>query len=84
MLDDEGVELEKIERVVIDSKELTEVPQIIGKNAPTAILVNSDDWGFGHFVLDDGSIKVFEEKLSKVSNKVDRAVVIGQLICMMR
>ena len=57
---------------------------MIGKNAPTAILVNSDDWGFGHFVLDDGSIKVFEEKLSKVQNKIDRAVVIGQLICMMR
>ena len=57
---------------------------MIGKNAPKAILVNSDDWGFGHFVLDDGSIKVFEEKLSKVQNKIDRAVVIGQLICMMR
>lgn len=44
---------------------------------PGAILLNSDDWGFGHFQMDDMSIKVFEERLAKVENKVDRAVVIG-------
>ena len=33
---------------------------------PSAMLLNSDDWGFGHFTIDDESMKVFEEKLSKI------------------
>ena len=73
-----------MERVNIENKELTELDQFKDKRVPAAILLNADDWGFGHFHMDDASIKVFEEKLSKVQNKVDRAVVIGQLICMMR
>ena len=60
---------------------MTELAQFKDKRVPAAILLNSDDWGFGHFLMDDSSIKVFEEKLSKVQSKVDRAVVIGQLIC---
>ena len=51
---------------------------------PAAVLLNSDDWGFGHFFLDDASLKVFEEKLSKMSSTLDRNVVLGQIICMMR
>lgn len=51
---------------------------------PAALLLNCDDWGFGHFILDDQAIKVFEDKLSRVESKIDRAVVIGQLITMMR
>ena len=66
-----------MERVVIEDKELTEIDSFKGKKVPGAILLNSDDWGFGHFQMDDSSIKVFEERLSKVQNKVDRAVVIG-------
>ena len=34
--------------------------------------------------MDDSAIKVFEEKLGKMQSKIDRAVVIGQLINMMR
>ena len=74
---DEGGLIETIERVNIQNKELTELECFKDKQVPAAVLLNSDDWGFGHFLLDDGSIKVFEEKLSKVQNKVDRAVVIG-------
>ena len=50
---------------------------MIGKELPAAVLLNSDDWGFGYFELDEGSVKVFEQSLSKVSNQLDRAVVIG-------
>lgn len=81
---DEGGLVEKIERVNVENKELTELEFLKGKQVPAGILLNSDDWGFGHFLLTDESIKLFEDKLSKVQNKVDRAVVIGQLICMMR
>lgn len=34
--------------------------------------------------MDDTAMKVFEEKLGKMQSKIDRAVVIGQLITMMR
>jgi len=34
--------------------------------------------------MDEPAIKVFEEKLSRVESKIDKAVVIGQLITMMR
>jgi len=57
---------------------------MIGKELPAAVLLNSDDWGFGYFELDEGSVKVFEQSLSKVSNQLDRAVVIGQILSMMR
>ena len=57
---------------------------MVGKKVPAAVLLNSDDWGFGHFTMEDSTIKVFEERLGKMESKIDRAVVIGQLITMMR
>jgi hypothetical protein len=51
---------------------------------PAAVLLNCDDWGFGHFTMEDTTMKVFEDKLGKMQSKIDRAVVIGQLITMMR
>lgn len=50
---------------------------MVGKKVPAAVLLNSDDWGFGHFTMDDSAMKVFEEKLGKMQSKIDRAVVIG-------
>ena len=73
-----------MERVNIENRDLTELEKFKDKNVPAAVLLNSDDWGFGHFHLDDASVKVFEEKLSKVQSKIDKVVVIGQIINMMR
>lgn len=84
LYDDEGNLSEKIERVKVEDKEVTVIPQMVGKKVPAAVLLNSDDWGFGHFTMDDSTIKVFEEKLGKMASKIDRAVVIGQIITMMR
>ena len=84
LYDDEGQLIESIENVKIEAKEITVVEAIAGKKVPAAVLLNSDDWGFGHFTMDDSSIKVFEERLGKMQSKIDRAVVIGQIITMMR
>ena len=65
-------------------QELTPIEAIVGKRQPAAVLLNSDDWGFGHFTMEDTAIKVFEDKLGNMQSKIDRAVVIGQLITMMR
>ena len=56
---------------------MTSVEAVVGKKVPAAVLLNSDDWGFGHFTMDESAMKVFEEKLGKISSKIDRAVVIG-------
>ena len=75
--DDEGQVIEKIENVKIDAQELTPIEACVGKRVPAAVLLNSDDWGFGHFTMDENAMKVFEEKLGKITSKIDRAVVIG-------
>ena len=82
--DDEGALIEKVENVKIEAQELTVVEACNGKKVPAAVLLNCDDWGFGHFTMDDNAMKVFEEKLGNMQSKIDRAVVIGQLIAMMR
>lgn len=75
--DDEGQIIEKIENVKVQGQELTTVDEIVGKKVPAAVLLNSDDWGFGHFTMDESAMKVFEDKLGKIQSKIDRAVVIG-------
>ena len=82
--DDEGQLIEKLENVKIIEEELTSIECAVGKIVPAAVLLNSDDWGFGHFTMDDSAIKIFEDNLGKMQSKIDRAVVIGQLITMMR
>ena len=83
-MDDSGNLSEKIERVDIEDKEITDLEVMKGKETPAAVILNSDDWGFGHFVLDNSSIKVLENNLANLESKIDRAVVITQLVCMMR
>ena len=46
--------------------------------------MNSNDHGYGVFVIDDKSIRFYEENLSKIENQLNKAVVIGQLLIMMR
>ena len=57
---------------------------MIGKDLPAAFLLNSGDWGFGYFELDMPSVKVFEENLCRVQDSLDRAVIISNVIAMMR
>lgn len=76
--------VDKVQNVTLDQQELTEIPQMVGKPVPVASLLNSDDWGFGHFILDQASTAVFEKDLSKVQSQIDRAVIIGQITAMMR
>ena len=45
---------------------------MVGKSVPDAFLLNSDDWGFGHFELDAASIKVFEQNLYKIESKLTK------------
>lgn len=80
----DGKCVDKVEKVTLLHEELTQVPAMLGKQVPDAFLLNADDWGFGHFELDEASIKVFEQSLEKVESQTDRAVIIGQITAMMR
>jgi hypothetical protein len=66
LFDEEGAVIDKIYEVRLDRHELTQVPQMIGKELPAAFLLNSDDQGFGFFEIDLASVKVFEESLCRV------------------
>jgi predicted glutamine amidotransferase len=46
--------------------------------------MNSNDHGFGVFIIDDKSIRFFEENLTKLDNQLNKAVVISQLLIMLR
>lgn len=62
--------------MTLNPEEITVIPQMVGKQQPAALLLNSDDWGFGHFVLDNQSLDVLESNLGNVESALDRAVVI--------
>lgn len=72
------------QKVVIEDKELTDIPQFVGLQVPQAILMNSNDHGFGVFVIDDKSIRFYEKNLSSIDNQLNKAVVISQLLIMMK
>lgn len=74
---EDGSFIQAIENINISAQEITEVPEIVGRNVPAAFLLNNNDWGFGYFALDEASIGVFETSLSKINNSLNRAVIIG-------
>jgi aminopeptidase N len=84
LYDKDGKLVEKVENVALDKTEVTKIPQMDGKPATAAVLLNCDDWGFGHFILDDDTIKVFENSLGNVASNIDRAVIVGQISAMMK
>lgn len=49
------------QNILIEDKEVTEVPQLVGLVVPHAILMNSSDYGYGVFIIDEKSIKVYEK-----------------------
>lgn len=44
---------------------------------PKAILTNSNDYGFGVFIIDEKSQRFFEEHLDKVPGDLNKSVAIG-------
>lgn len=44
---------------------------MVGKDVPRALLINSDDYGFGVFIIDEQSYKFYEENLDKIPTKLD-------------
>ena len=47
-------------------------------------MINSEDYGFGVFIIDEKSASFYESNLDKINTKLNKTNVIGQLIVMMR
>lgn len=41
---------------------------LVGQDVPSAILMNSEDYGFGVFIIDDKSRDFYEDNLGKISH----------------
>jgi len=74
----------EIERVVLEAQAETDVPQMVGQDLPDAFLLNSNDYGFALFIIDDRSIEVFENNMGKLKHQLNKAVLLSQFITMMR
>jgi hypothetical protein len=72
------------EKIMIEDKEITDIQVLVGLDVPHAILMNSDDYGFGVFIIDEKSQRVYEQNLNKIPTELNKAVVISQFIVMMR
>ncbi len=55
-----------------------------GLPVPNALCLNAGDYGYGIFYQDEKSQRAFENGLSKVDDKLNKAVSLSQLITMMR
>jgi len=75
---------DEVEYVYINEAEITEVAAMNGRDVPPAIVLNSNDNGFGFFRIDDSSMKHIEENLSKITHQLNKAVVLSQIIIMIR
>mgnify|MGYP000918867137 CR=1 FL=1 len=73
-----------VEQIYIDSSKVTIIDQLIGKPAPSSILVNWDDWGYGQFEIDEVSIAHFKENLSKIENPLARNLIYSTVFMMVR
>lgn len=51
---------------------------------PDAFLLNSEDWGFGIFLIDEKSQRWYEQNLSKIREQQNFCEVLGQFIMMMK
>lgn len=79
-----GIDYSNVERIQIQAKEFTEVPELNGKPVPDAFLLNSEDWGFGVFLIDEKSQRWYEENMAKITHQQNFCEVLGQFIVMMK
>lgn len=57
---------------------------MIGKPAPSAILINWDDWGYGVFEIDEVSIEKFSQNLSQIQSALARNLIYSTVFMMVR
>lgn len=72
------------DKITIEDQEVTDVPQLVGEYVPHAILMNSNDYGFAVFIIDEKSLQAYEHSMSKINHQMNKSVLLNQLIIMMK
>ncbi|MGW8567221.1 aminopeptidase N [Isoptericola sp. NPDC055881] len=72
--------LVRTHQVVIDvDGERTEVPELVGRERPALVLLNDEDLAYAKIRLDDDSLAVAVEHLSRISDPLARSLVWGSV-----
>jgi hypothetical protein len=61
---------------------MTKISQLSSSKASKAVLLNSDDWGYGYFKIDEPSLLVFEDNFSSIESDLNRCVILSQVFSM--
>ncbi|GAA2172756.1 aminopeptidase N [Agrococcus versicolor] len=70
--------LQRIHRVELDiDGPSTTVPQLVGHERPALVLINDDDLAYAKIRLDDASMSVALDRLSRIEDPLARALVWG-------
>jgi len=59
--------------------EKADLREAVGKPCPQYVFLNDQDFGYGHFLLDERSRKAVIEKLGEVSDEFERTLLWGSL-----
>ena len=62
-----------------DTEEITQVLELVGKDMPTAFILNYGTHGFAKFRFDDASLRAFEKNMHKIEDLAERRNVSNQL-----
>ncbi|CAI2373227.1 unnamed protein product [Moneuplotes crassus] len=76
--------IEEIINVRIKASDFTLVTELEGRQAPHAILLNYEDWGYGRFLIDDRSMNAFQEGVSKIESSLSRKLIHNTFFAMTR
>lgn len=80
----EKFEVYDVIEVKIEATEETELIELEGKKAPTAYLLNYNDWGYGKFLIDNRSLEAFKEGLCKIQDSLTRKLIHNTVFIMAR
>jgi aminopeptidase N len=80
----EKFEVYDVIEVKIEATEETELTELEGKKAPTAYLLNYNDWGYGKFLIDNRSLEAFKEGLCKIQDSLTRKLIHNTVFIMAR
>jgi len=67
-----------------DQKETVSVNELIGEQAPFAMMINHNSQGYGKFIIDDKSLDAFEQRLSDIECRLTRKQIYNILFDMIK
>lgn len=80
----EDLQILEVYEAKVKAQEVTEIQNLVGVKAPSAYLLNYNDWGYGKFMIDENSLEVFKKGLHKIENSLSRKLIHNTIFFMTR